>query len=67
MKIILDSITFVPLIETSQNNNMFVENKRVKRPKLSSMYLYFIVMHIYVLVSPILTHIYIFNVNILLP
>jgi hypothetical protein len=34
MKIILDSITFVPLIETLQNNNVFVEDKNVKRPKL---------------------------------
>jgi hypothetical protein len=34
MKIILDSITFVPFIETLQNNNVFVENKHVKKPKL---------------------------------
>jgi hypothetical protein len=34
MKIILDSIIFVPLIEILQNNNVFVEDKHVKRPKL---------------------------------
>jgi hypothetical protein len=42
MKIILDSITFVPLIETLQNDNL----KWVERTK--TMYFDFIVMHIYV-------------------
>jgi hypothetical protein len=46
MKIILDSITFVPLIETLQNDNVFVKDKWVKRTK--TMYFHFIVMHIYV-------------------